>query len=144
VAAITRLVEGVPLAIELAAARLRTFGPRALAQRLARSFDALGPGPSDLPTRQRTIRATIEWSHDMLGDAERRLFRRLSVFAGEFDIEAVGRVAADDDDGDVLPILESLVDKSLVRSSDGGEPRFRLLIALHEFGRDRLAVAAET
>ncbi|HET9346077.1 MAG TPA: adenylate/guanylate cyclase domain-containing protein [Candidatus Limnocylindrales bacterium] len=119
VADICRRLDGLPLAIELATARLNLFSPEALRERLAGSLKALGSGARDLPERQQTLRATIEWSYQLLTPAEQRLFELLSVFAGA-SVEAVEAVAADLDDAagtelDALDGLGSLLDKSLVR-----------------------------
>jgi predicted ATPase/class 3 adenylate cyclase len=119
VADICRRLDGLPLAIELATARLNLFSPDALRDRLAGSFNALGSGARDLPERQQTLRATIEWSYQLLTPAEQRLFELLSVFAGT-SVEAVEAVAADLDDAagadlEALDGLGSLLDKSLVR-----------------------------
>jgi predicted ATPase/class 3 adenylate cyclase len=144
VAAITRRLDGLPLAIELAAARLRLFGPRALRQHLSNTLDSLGHGPADLPARQRTLRTTLEWSHELLADAEQQLFRRLSVFAGRWTIDAAEAVCGVPGT-DTLTVLESLVDKSLVRVDTLAEeePRFSLLVTLRDFGTERLAASGE-
>ena len=135
VADICRRLDGLPLAIELATARLNLFSPEALRERLAGSFKALGSGARDLPERQQTLRATIEWSYQLLTPAEQRLFEILSAFAGA-SVEAVEAVAADLDHAagtelDALDGLGSLLDKSLVRqveAPDGdGTPRVVML-----------------
>src|SRR5436190_5332416 len=105
--------------------------------RLERSLDLIGGGPSDVPERQRTLRATMEWSYDLLEGREKTLFRRLGVFAGSFDLEA-----AEAGGGGDLETLASLVDKSLLRLSDEG--RFAMLHVVREFCRDRLDAAGET
>jgi predicted ATPase/class 3 adenylate cyclase len=122
VAEICRRLDGLPLAIELATARLNLFSPEALRDRLAGSFKALGSGARDLPERQQTLRATIEWSYQLLTPAEQRLFELLSVFAGA-SVEAVEAVASDLDEAagtalNALDGLGSLLDKSLVRQLD--------------------------
>ncbi len=139
VAAICRRLDGLPLALELAAARLRLLPPDALLARLDHALDTLTSGARDRPTRQQTLRGTIDWSHSLLTEAEQRLFRRIAVFAGgcEFtDLEAVcadaGASALDD--------LESLVDKALVQA-DG---RLRMLQTIGEYARERLEAAGET
>jgi predicted ATPase len=144
VAEICRRLDGVPLAIELAAARARLLPPGALLARLGRRLDLLTGGAADLPERQRTLRATIDWSYDLLDEAERELFAQLGVFAGGASLEAVesvcevrsaGRTAA----GDVLELLASLMEKSLLVSVDGSdEPRFRMLEIVREYALDRL------
>ncbi|MDF2975835.1 MAG: transcriptional regulator, winged helix family [Actinomycetospora sp.] len=151
VADIVRRLEGLPLAIELAAGRLSTFAPAALAARLDRSLDLLGS--RGLHERHRTLRSTVAWSYDLLGDDEQRLFRHLAVFADGVDLTAVERVVAElglgDDAGSVLA---RLVDASMVdavddppRRADGspGRTRYRMLETLRAFGRDRLVAAGE-
>jgi predicted ATPase/class 3 adenylate cyclase len=144
VAGIVRRLDGLPLAIELAAARLRMLTPATLLTQLARSFDALGHGPQDLPARQRTLRATIDWSHDLLTVDERQIFRRLSVLAQSWSLEAAVALA-DLDIGPTMSFLESLVEKSLLRieSDSDGEPRFRMLATVREYGQERLRDAGE-
>jgi predicted ATPase len=111
-------LEQLPLAIELAAARISLFTPRQLLERVGRRLDEL-TGARDADPRQRTLRATIEWSHDLLSDEEQVLFRRMSAFVGGCDLEAIEQVCASD-----LAVLESLLDKSLVRRrmTDEGPP----------------------
>jgi predicted ATPase/class 3 adenylate cyclase len=149
VAEICRRLDGLPLAIELAAARLRLFSPDVLRDRLGDRLRLLRSGPRDLPERQQTLRATMDWSYELLGAREQRLFELLAVFAGA-EIAAVEAVATDvaadvaDDDGldlDVLDGLASLADKSLLRRVDvpGGEPRMAMLETIREFAADRLA-----
>jgi len=135
----TRLDE-LPLAIELAAARTALFSPEQLLERIAQRLDLLR-GDRDADPRQQTLRATIEWSHDLLAEDERKLFRRLSVFAGGCSFEAAERVAAADPD-----TLQSLLDKSLVRKRDdgNGRPRYWMLETIHEYASDRLEAAGET
>jgi predicted ATPase len=127
VAEICRRLEDVPLAVELAAAQVNVLSPQEI---LERGLGLSTPGPRDLPDRQRTLRATIEWSHDLLTDDEQRLFRRLSVFAGGCTLEAAEEVA----EGDVATI-QGLVDKSLMRRIDG---RFRMLDTIREYASERL------
>jgi predicted ATPase/DNA-binding SARP family transcriptional activator len=131
VAEICRRLDGLPLAIELAAARTRALSPAAILERLGRRLDLLTGGPRDAPARQRTLRAAIEWSHDLLSDAEREVFAELSVFAGGWSFDAAEAVL-----GSVLDELETLVDRSLVVRT--GE-RFGMLESIHEFARERLA-----
>jgi predicted ATPase/class 3 adenylate cyclase len=141
VADICRRLDGLPLAIELATARLNLFSPEALRERLAGSLKALGTGPRDLPERQQTLRATIEWSYELLSPSEQRLFELLSVFAGA-SVPAVEAVAADLDDAagtelDAIDGLGSLVDKSLVRQLDpadgDGMPRIVMLETIRDY-----------
>ncbi|RBY83291.1 helix-turn-helix domain-containing protein [Blastococcus sp. TF02A-26] len=138
VAAICRRLDGLPLALELAAAHARFLPPDAL---LARLDTALGtPGSRDLPERQRTVRATLDWSHDLLTDAEQRLLRRLSVFAGSFSLDAAQEVAGD---GDVLPVLSALVEQSLVVPVPDAGARYRLLEPVRQYAAARLSAAGE-
>jgi predicted ATPase/DNA-binding SARP family transcriptional activator len=126
-------LDGLPLAIELAAARSRLLSPAAILERLGRRLDLLTGGPRDAPERQRTLRAAIEWSHELLDEAEQRAFAELGVFAGGWTLEAAEAVA-----GDVLDALEALVDRSLVvRSGD----RFGMLETILEFARERVGDA---
>jgi predicted ATPase len=140
--AICQRLEGIPLAIELAAARTRLLTPEALLERLERRLDFLVGGARDLPQRQQALRSTIEWSYDLLEDAERRMFAALGAFVGSFSLAAAEHVAssAGAHGHDVLELLASLVDKSLLRVEPTfGEPRFRMLGMIAEFARDQLA-----
>ena len=139
VAEICRRLEGLPLAIELAAARTRLLDPEALLGRLARSLDALGTGPVDLPERQHTLRATVEWSLSLLDDAERSLLEIVAVFADGWTVEAVADVAGLDEDR-VLELTEALARHSLIYldSAEPG-PRSRMLDTVREFVAERLA-----
>jgi predicted ATPase len=146
IARIARRLEGVPLAIELAAARLRLLSPEALLARLDDRLDVLVGGPRDLPARQRTLRSTIEWSYDLLDPQERRVFDGLGAFVGSFPLAAVEAIvpAVDVEPRDALDLLASLVDKSLLRvEPTAGEPRFRMLDMLAEFARERLAESGD-
>jgi predicted ATPase len=144
IAAICERLEHVPLAIELAAARARLLPPEALLERLDRRLDFLVGGARDLPERQRALRDTIQWSYDLLADDERRLFAGLAVFVGSFSLEAVYAVLGTESSRDVLDLLASLVDKSLLRTeATAGEPRFRMLGMIREFARDRLDESGE-
>ena len=150
--AICERLGGLPLAIELAAARTRTLSPAQVLERLARSLDLAG-GPRDLPERQRTLRGAIAWSHDLLSAEERRLFRRLAVFSGGWNLaEAEAVTDVDGDLGvDVADGLESLADKSLVRiettdgdpSSADHEARFGIHPLLREYALERLDETGE-
>ena len=153
VAAICRRVDGLPLAIELAAARLSHLPPAALLARLERRLPLLTGGARDLPARQRTMRDAIAWSHDLLTAEEQALFRRLAVFAGGFTLDAAETVAGDSDgrDGreatiDVLDGVASLFHKSLLRreAASGDEPRYAMLETIREFGLEALAAGGET
>jgi len=135
-------LDGLPLAIELAAARTKLLPPKALLTRLANRLKLLTGGAKDLPARQRTLRGAIEWSHDLLDEGEKTLFARLSVFAGGRTLEAIEAVC---DAGGDLPIdsldgVSSLLDKSLLRQEEGleDEPRFVMLETIHEFAREKL------
>ena len=133
---IAHRLDGLPLALELAAARIKVLTPAQILERLGRSLEVIGGGPADAPERQRTLWATIEWSHALLDDDEQALFRRLGVFAGSFDLEAAEAVGGGD-----LDTLDSLVDKSLLRAA--GEGRFAMLHVLREYARGRLEAARE-
>jgi predicted ATPase len=145
VAEVTRRLDGLPLAIELAAARSRLLPPRALLARLGDPMGLLTGGARDLPARQQTLKNTLDWSFGLLPVAEQGLFTRLGVFAGPFDLNAVQAVsdstdAADSDRaGQVIDALGSLVDNSLVQpQGSDGEPRFRLLETIREYALERL------
>jgi len=141
VAEICRRLDGMPLALELAAARLRTFSPKQIAENLDQRFRLLTGGSRTALPRQQTLSAAIDWSYRLLEEPERRLFERLSVFQGGFTLEAVEDICTDEE-LDVLSVLEllpSLVDKSLVAvDSEGDDARYRLLETLRQFARDRL------
>lgn len=146
VAGLVRLLDGLPLAIELAAARVRLLPPAALLDRLTERFDLSAGGASDLPSRQRTLRSTLDWSHQLLAPAEQVLFARLSVFAGGACLDAVEGVCGDDDVPDVLATASSLVDQNLVDVTtppDGG-PRVRMLNTVRTYAHERLAARGET
>nr|WP_275585955.1 DUF4062 domain-containing protein [Geodermatophilus sabuli] len=141
---VVRRLDGLPLAVELAAARVRTLPPAVLLRRLGRALDLRG-ADVDAPDRQRTLRDTIAWSHELLGESERALLARLSVCAGGCTLDTAEAVGADDDDLDVLETLSALVGHSLVTSSDaeGGEPRFRMLELVRAFAAERLRERGE-
>ena len=150
VAEICRRLDGLPLAIELAAARVRLLPPQALLARLGDRMGLLTGGARDLPERQRTLRSTLDWSFDLLSGGEQALFARLGVFAGTFDLpaaEAVCAAAAPAVPGraeHVMDTLGSLVDSSLVRpQTRTGEPRFRLLETIREYALERLRDGAD-
>ena len=147
VAEICVRLDGLPLAIELAAARITMLPPRAMLHRLTSRLKLLTGGARDLPERQRTLRATIEWSHALLDEGEQLLFGRLAVFSGGRTLEAIEVIC--DPEGD-LPVdafegISSLLDKSLLRQEEGpgGEPRFVMLETIHEFAREKLRKSAE-
>ena len=142
IAAICGRLDGLPLAIELAAARMRVLTPCALLARLSHRFDLLVGGPRDRPERQQTLRATIDWSYALLEPAEQRLLRSLGVFAGGFGLEAVEEYIAEPD---ALSTLEHLTDGSLVQRVPGlgDEPRFRLLESVREYALERLVEHGE-
>ncbi len=137
---ICRRLDGLPLAIELAAARLRAIPLGTLAERLDDRFALLSRGARTALPRQRTLRAVVDWSYDLLFDDERRLFARLSVFVGGCDLDAIESVCADEKvpKHDVLDVLSRLVDKSLVMAPVAGETRFSQLQTLWQYGTDRL------
>jgi tetratricopeptide (TPR) repeat protein len=146
VAAICRRLDGLPLALELAAAWAPLLPPAALLARLERRLPLLAGGPPDLPARQRTMRDAIAWSYDLLEPSEQRLFRRLAVFAGGCDLEAAPAVCTDGGDGHaVLRGLAALVDKSLLRREEAAiaEPRLVMLEMLREYGLERLVESGE-
>ena len=138
VAEVCHRLDGLPLALELAAARTNVLPPAALLTRLERRLPLLTGGARDAPERQRTLRTTIAWSHDLLTPAEQVLFRRLAVFAGGFTLEAAEGVAGDGED--VLDRLSSLVEKHLLRAEDETdcEPRFGMLETIREFGIEQV------
>ena len=145
IARICARLDGLPLAIELAAARLKILAPDAILERLERQFEVLASMSRDVPERQRTLRGAIAWSYDLLDPAAGRLLDRLAVFMDGFELEMAERVAGSDDLGiDVLDGLGVLVDQSLVgRSDEAGEPRFRLLEAIRLYALERLTAAGE-
>ncbi|MFJ5882389.1 ATP-binding protein [Kitasatospora cineracea] len=145
-AELCRRLDGLPLAIELAAARLRGLTPRQLADRLDSRFALLTAGSRTLLPRQQTLRAVVDWSWDLLGKRERAVLRRLSVFAGGGTLEAAEQVVADGAlvrREEVADLLLSLVDKSLLVAGLGEQPRYRMLETIHEYAAERLAEAAE-
>ncbi|MBM7438609.1 BTAD domain-containing putative transcriptional regulator [Streptomyces sp. HB132] len=149
-AEICHRLDGLPLAIELAAARLRMLGPRQIADRLDDRFRLLSSGSRTVLPRQQTLRAVVDWSWDLLDDGERAVLRRLSVFAGGCDITAVEGVCSlpgteSGDAGDVTFLLGSLVDKSLVVAAPGddGDMRYRLLETVAEYAAERLDASGE-
>jgi predicted ATPase/DNA-binding SARP family transcriptional activator/DNA-binding CsgD family transcriptional regulator len=147
VAQICAYLEGLPLAIELAAARIKMLPPKALLDRLSNRLKLLRGGPREVSERQRTLRSTIEWSYDLLEEGEQVLFARLAAFSGGRTLEAIeaicdaeGDLSVDSFDG-----ISSLLDKSLLRQKEGpnGEPRIVMLETVHEFAREMLQESAE-
>lgn len=157
IAEICARLDGLPLAIELAAARLKVFSPEALLRRLSDRLALLTDGPRDLPSRLRTMRDAIAWSYDLLTPAEQVIFQRVAIFGGSFSQHAAvaivwGEVGAEDagvegliDEFDVIAGLHSLLEKSLVYRIEGddGETRFRMFETLREYGLDRLNLAGD-
>jgi predicted ATPase len=135
VAALCARLDGLPLAIELAASRVRLLPPQALLTRLGRRLELLRGGARDRPERQQTLRATLDWSFDLLDAEERRLFARLSVFSGGFRLDAAEAVCGCDIDG-----VETLLENSLLRSEEqaDGEPRFFMLESIRDYAFERL------
>lgn len=152
VAAICRRLDGLPLAIELAAARIKVLSPKALLERLERQLPVLSGGPRDQPARQHSLRETIAWSYDLLPPREQALFRRLAVFTDGCTLEAAESVCVDRtptpdglDASAVFDGVVQLVDQSLLRVEEqsDGEPRFAMLETLREYGQEQLATYGE-
>jgi predicted ATPase len=147
-AELCRRLDGIPLALELAAAQLRLLSPAALLRRLGTGLDRsldLTASAVDTPDRQRTLRATIQWSYSLLGEAERALLARLSVFTGSWTVEASDAVGTVDGDLDAVDTLASLLSQSLILidESDAAEPRFRMLNTIRAYAREQLAERGE-
>ena len=136
VVAVCRRLDGLPLALELAAAWIRVLSPAEIERRLGRALDLLVEGARDLPPRQQTLRATLDWSYDLLAEGERRLFAELAVFAGGWTVAAAEAVIGED----VVARLALLVDHGLVRRREG---RFAMLETIREYAGERLAEANE-
>ena len=139
-------LEGIPLALELAAAKLRVLSLSELTDRLDDQLGVLARGPRTAPERHRTLRATLDWSYDLLDDAERTVFRRLRIFAGGFRPDAAEHVVADDQipGARVIDLLEQLVERSLLTRVPGGSgARFRLLEPIRQYAAERLDEAGE-
>jgi predicted ATPase/transcriptional regulator with XRE-family HTH domain len=147
IAAICTRLDGVPLALELAAARIKLLPPRALLARLDESLALLTTGAADLPERQQTMRRAIEWSYDLLNASQQRLFRRLAVFVDGWTLAAAQAVCCEDDPpvARIIDELAILVNSSLVvqEEQDNDEPRFRLLQLLREYGWEQLVAHGE-
>lgn len=145
VAEVCARLDGLPLAIELAAARVRLLPPRAMLRRLEHRLEVLTGGMRDAPARQKTLEDTIGWSHDLLGEDERRFFRKLSVFVGGCTIEAAEAVSDAAPEEEVLEKLESLIDKNLLcrMEQTDGEPRLTMLETIQEYALERLKASGE-
>ena len=144
VAELCHRLDGLPLAIELAAAHTRVLPPQRMLAELSHRLNFLVGGARDLPARQKTLRGAIDWSHDLLTSAEQRLFRRLAVFAGGSTLDAIEAVSNSEVDLDVLGTIESLVGKSLLKQTDAhGEPRFAMLETIREYAGEKLLAAGE-
>ncbi len=145
IAEICRRLDGLPLAIELAAARIKHLPPQAILARLSRSLDVLSGGLRDLPDRHRTLSKTIEWSYKLLTSFEQKLFDRIGVFAGSFTLEAAEVVCDPDGELQVLDSLSSLVDKSLVRQRPDSDDdiRYMLFETIREYASTRLTNSGE-
>jgi predicted ATPase/class 3 adenylate cyclase len=133
VTAICRRLDGLPLAIELAAARIRLFPPEALLRRLSSRLTVLTGGSQDAPDRQQTLRGTIDWSYSLLSPVEQRLFSRLAIFVGGWSFEAAEEICSLDGDLDVLSGMAALADQSLVQQEGEAEPRFAMLETIREY-----------
>ncbi len=147
IATICHRLDGLPLAIELAATRVRLLSPQAILTRLENRMKLLTGGARDLPPRQQTLRSALEWSYDLLSPAEQRLFQRLAVFSGGRALEAIEAVcnAGGDLGIEALDGVDSLVSQSLIKQvvGDGGELRFVMLETIHEYARERLDASGE-
>ncbi|HXD09654.1 MAG TPA: DUF4062 domain-containing protein, partial [Anaerolineales bacterium] len=147
IAEICHRLDGLPLAIELAAARIKLLTPHELLSRLERRFDILRGGNRDLPERQQTLRSAIDWSYNLLGDQARRLFNRLSIFVGGWSMEAAEAVCNLNGDihPDVMDEMQTLVDNSLLLQSqeEDGQTRFGMLETLREYAHERLTASGE-
>ncbi|MBC7812371.1 MAG: tetratricopeptide repeat protein [Burkholderiales bacterium] len=145
IAQICARLDGLPLAIELAAGRSKLLSPQTMLARLDSPLTALTGGSRDAPHRQQTLRRTIDWSYNLLDEGEKILFARLAVFRGGRSLEAIEAVCGQDLSLDVFDGLAALVDKSLIQQKEapGGEPRFVMLETIHEYARERLAQSGE-
>jgi predicted ATPase/DNA-binding CsgD family transcriptional regulator len=139
-------LDGLPLALELAASQVKTYPPPILAQQLEKSLGTLPDGPRDLPARQRTLHATIEWSENLLGLDEKTLFARLAIFCGGGALDAIERVCNAGFGEKIIELLAALVEKNLVITREGqdGELRFTMLETIHDYARKRLISSDES
>lgn len=143
ITAVCRSLAGLPLAIELAAARTRTLDPRQLAQRVETGLDVLTGAPRTALDRHQTMRAAIDWSYQLLSEEEQKVLRRLSVFRGGWTLDTAERVVGGASPTRIEDVITSLVDRSLVEPVRGGEPRYRLLEPIREFARDKFEASGE-
>lgn len=143
IAEICSRLDGLPLAIELAAARIKIFPPRALLERLHGKLGLLTGGAKDRPDRQQTLRGAIDWSYSLLTTEEQTLFARLSVFVGGCTFEALEAVCVDGEEVDAFEAIASLVDKSLLRQVGDDEPRFSMLETIQEYAEEKLVERGE-
>jgi len=145
VAEICRRLDGIPLAIELAAARITVLSPQQLAKKLDERFRVLTGGDRSALPRHQTMRALIDWSYDLLSEEERALFRDVSIFAGGFTLAGATAVCSDErcDEIAVLDLIASLVDKSLMQTGPGDDDRYRLLESTRQYARERLVESGE-
>jgi predicted ATPase/transcriptional regulator with XRE-family HTH domain len=144
VASVCSQLDGLPLAIELIAARVKTLSIEQIAARLDDRFALLTSGSRIAPSRQQTLRATLDWSHELLTETERELFRQLSVFVGGFTLEALESVALLDSNQSILDALSRLVDKSLLLVKQQDQPRYRFLEPIRQYARDKLNETRES
>jgi len=145
VAEICRRLDGLPLALELAAARIKLLQPQAILTRLDDSLKLLAGGARDLPSRHQALRNTLEWSYSLLNDEEKMLYARLGVFVGGFTLEAAEAICNPEENLDILEGLTSLVNNSLIRQTDTaeGEPRFGMLETIRAYALERLTESGE-
>jgi predicted ATPase len=144
VASICSQLDGLPLAIELIAARVKTLSIEQIAARLDDRFALLTSGSRIAPSRQQTLRATLDWSYELLTETERELFRQLSVFVGGFTLDALESVALLDSNQSILDALSRLVDKSLLLVEQQDQPRYRFLEPIRQYARDKLNETRES
>jgi non-specific serine/threonine protein kinase len=149
ISAICRRLDGLPLALELAASRVKFLPPHALLERLGRGLSVLAGGPRDVPARQQTMRAAVAWSYDLLDDADRRLFRRMAVFAGGGTLDAIEAVCAepggssDPELGGIVALLDSSLLVRETSADTGADVRYRMLEPIRDFARERLDASGE-